>query len=311
MTAQRHPQTDFHYIHIFKPVSVFAETRACYALAAKRLGWMSVDDGLEWNRDRAEWRDPEVMLIFWGFLPEVPEGRSAALGIRYTESIGSPSDLIENQRAEQERLVALSGKLDIVFTGAPSNLCFIDKFCRRTALMPAGYEAAVMGMPDWSASKKHDLAVYGTEAGRRQWIMPALRQRFGERLLDIQAYGAGRKAALDTCRAVLYVGHSSEAAFPGMRLWQAISSSAALITERRDAWPAVPGKHFLEVEPAVQGNSDLFVDAVDRELAGKDLRAVAVDAHDHLSEYTAERCMEEYLVPATISLRNAGVRADG
>jgi len=87
-----------------------------------------------------------------------------------------------------------------------------------------------------------------------------------------------------------------------MRLWQSIASSAALISERRDAWPAVPGKHYVSIEPATKTNLRRFLSELDYVLNHYPLEDMAKLAHEELSLYTIDRCMEEYVVPATKGL---------
>lgn len=299
-----HSESDLHYIHVFRPVDTFAEIRACYALAAKRLGWMSVDDLSLWNHLRPEWQDPEAMPIFWGELPRIPKQRRALFGFRYTESAGERASLIRGQQIRLKSFISVAGLPEIVFAGSPAARRFLDPFCRRTGVMPAGYDPEVMGQPDWSRPKDFDLSFYGSGAGRRAWILKAVETRLGARFLRIVGFAGVRKALLDRCRAVLYVGHSDETSFPGMRLWQAAAASAALVSEERDPWPAIPGTHLISIPAAIEASPDAFLASLETVLKG-DLESVARAAHQELSRWTVERCMEEFMVPQTARLRSA------
>lgn len=300
-----HPKTGFHYIHIFRPDEVFFEIRGCYNRASERLPWMSIQEDTEWHAGKAEWQDPGNMLIFWGFeLPELPESRRASFGIKYLESVGKPDGMIPVQQQCIKGLFKWALEPDIVFTGSPSALAFLKPHCRKVTLFPIGYEPEVMGVPAWSTPKTHDIAVYGADVGRRRVILDAARRRFKNRLLDINVFNEERKKAIEGARSVLYVGHSEEVAFPGMRLWQMIAASTALITERRDSWPADPDRHMITLEPVDMHRIHAFLDGVEDALE-QDLEAIARAAHTDLSRYTVERCMEEFVVPATEGLRRA------
>src|SRR4029077_17635096 len=117
------------------------------------------------------------------------------------------------------------------------------------AYAPIGYEPDVVGVPNWEVKKRRDSALRVNMIGRRTRILKDLGRALGERLLPVECFGMDRKHQLDKSRIDLYVGHSDDLSFPGTRLWQVLGPSAARVTERRDAWPAVSGRHFIELEP--------------------------------------------------------------
>lgn len=289
--------TGLHHVHVFPQDAAFAEIAACYRAAAARLGWMSVEGLEDWSPYRLDWRNPEIAAVFWGRLPEIPADRSVKVVLRYTESVGRPEALVENQRREIREFIPRAGLPDLVITGCPAAAEFMAPFCRNTAHAPVGYDAETMGTPEWYAVKEFDLVFYGTPVGRREWILPAVEKRLGRRFLWIGCFGAERKTAVERARYVLHVGHSAEASFPGMRLWQAAATSAALITEKWDAWPAAAGTHYVELAPAAEESLDVFLDALENAL-GEPHGETAWRAHEDLSRYTVERCVEEFVVPA-------------
>jgi hypothetical protein len=300
-----HPKTGLHYINIFRPVDTFREARACYASTARRLEWTSVDEIVGWDPARPEWQNPEAMLVFWGDLPRgVPKRRRAALGFRFAESAGERTMLVRPQQIRLKWFVSIAGVPDIVFAGTPTARDFLAPYCRKTGLMPFGYDAETMGRPDWGAPKRYDIAFYGSDAGRREWILEAVARRFGKRFLRISAFGAERKALLDQSRAVLYVGHSEDRSLPGLRLWQAIAASAALVMEERDPWPAVAGRHVISIPTVGRDRIDVFLDDLEATLK-RDLEPVARTAHEELALWTVDRCMEDFMVPETLGLRRA------
>jgi hypothetical protein len=264
---------------------------------------MDVDDLDAWLVERPEWFIPEFVLIFWALLPDqVPAKRTAAYAFRYTESAGDSELLAETQVAAMMQFAFRASEPDIVFFGNPVIADYWSRLCRAVAICPSGYEREVLGIPNWEAPKSQDLTFYGSDIGRRPWILEAVSRKFGNRFLRMGDYGFRRKRHLDASRADLYVGHSSDYAFPGTRLWHAIASSAALISERRDAWPAIPGRHYVELEPADIGNPEVFIGQLAEVLDHQPLKQIARTAHEELSLYTVDRCMEEFLVPATKGL---------
>lgn len=304
LECKLHPTAGRHYIHVFPGDPFLGEIRDCYKSAARRLPWMSVDSTAYWNPERPEWNDPERIVIFWGVLPEwIPRSRKAGAVLRYTESVGAPEGLNPIQRQIVERFTADSESVDMLLGGTSTVADFWSGKYRSTAFAPIGYEPGILGRPDWAAPKIADFAVRGNLIARRLWILKKLQKSF-LKLNWIHSFGLERKFQLDKSLVDLYIGHSNDLSFPGMRLWQGISSSAALVTEPRDAWPAVAGRHYIEIPEADPDLFGFFVENL-RELlndAGT-LRSIAETAHRELSTYTIDRCMEEFVVPATKGLR--------
>lgn len=298
-----HPGTGRRYIHIFPSAPFLQEIRNCYEYACRRLPWMDVDDLDGWSTERPEWFIPELVLVFWALLPDrAPADRTAAYAFRYTESAGDPELLAETQVAAMGQFAFRASEPDIVLCGNPVIADYWSRLCRAVAVVPSGYEREILGVPNWEAPKSSDLVFYGSDIGRRSWILGAVSEKFGNGFVRIGDYGFKRKRSLDSSRANLYIGHSSDYAFPGTRLWHAISSSAVLISERRDAWPAIPGRHYIELEPARLERPGTFAGQLTEVLDQEPLEEVARTAHEELSLYTIDRCMEEFLVPATKGL---------
>jgi len=300
-----HPVTDLHYVHVFPGTDVFREVFSCYKKASERLPWMSARisalyEPEFWNRD--------VVLIYWHeFTHDIPAGRRSKIALRWTESAGN--GLLGDQARALERFKAVAHIPDLVLCGCPAVLEFVRPMVKRAWLHPIGYDPEIMGWPNWMCEKKYDLSFYGSPGERRDGILAAVKKLLGDRFTTVNSFGMERKAALDQSRAVLYVGHSEEKSFPGMRIWQAIASSAALLTEERDAWPAVRGTHYLSVVPTdaiLVGPEDpgylrVFLERLEF-LLEHDLEEIAVRAHDDLKAYTVDRCME-YVVNASKELR--------
>lgn len=287
------------YIHVFPVSEFFREIRDCYRSAARRLPWMSTDDLSNWTVDRFEWNESDLVLIFWGRMPSVPERRRATLVFRYTESVGDPELLIEAQRDLMTDFAARADLPDLLLAGCPAVADYWSPLCRAVAVAPMGYEPGVLGKPDRSTVKRFDVAYRGHYVDRRTWLIREIEKRFGSRFNWIHGFGLDRKCKLDACRADLYIGHSVEYGFPGARLWQSIASSAALLTEPRDVWPALAGRHYIQLPLADHDNRRTFLDALGDALSNRTLlESVSLLAHKELSVYTIDRCMKEFVVPA-------------
>jgi len=282
-------------ICVFQELPVFAEVAECHRRASERLGFVRIDNARSWSAHRREWDDPENVILFWGGHPGIPPVRRARCALRYTESSGSRDGLISNQQAEQGWLEKNGKAFDVVFVGTPAVKVHFEPFCKKTVAAPIGYDAGTMGLPDWNAQKSFGLCFYGSLMGKRQWIVPFLQKRLGSRFSLIHKFGMPRQNVLNRSRGVLYVGHSSEPGFPGLRLWQAMATSAALVTEDRDAWPAVPWRHYVPIPEAREDDPEKLVTSLENALS-QPLVDVARKAHEELAPYTVDRCLSEYVM---------------
>lgn len=296
---------DRRYIHVFPRSAVFDELKAAYGSASSRMPWMSVESLEDWGPDpeRLEWWAPENVLIFWGLLPaHVPANRTASFVFRFTESVGDPELLSAGQLESMVSFVTRAKEPDLVLCGNATIADYWSCLCRKVAVAPIGYEKSVFGEPDWGVEKCFDVSFRGSHVERRTWLMEAIRTKFEDKFLWIKSFGLERQKMLNQCRVDLYLGHCQDYSFPGMRLWQNIASSAALVSERRDAWPAIPGKHYVSVEPATKTNIKRFLSELEYTISHYPLAEMAKTAHQELSLFTIDRCMEEFVIPATRGL---------
>lgn len=289
----------FRITYVFPPNWIFDEVRFCYERAAARLSGITIrHDYYYWTPEKPEWDDPDLAVIFLCNIPwVVPPGRRAKFIFQYVESVGDPRNMVPEQRKWLEYYMTRAQEPDLFLGGTPTVRDFWAPLARRSALTPLGYNPEIMGSPDWTRAKTYDVGFCGVNVGRREWILPALQRRLGNRFLNITAFGRARNDAFDFCKAMLYIGHSEERAFADMRLWSAVATSAALVTEDRDAWPAIPGKHYLTLPHAQKENPDEFVDAVEKALK-EPLVDIAKAMHKDLSVFTTEECITKFTIPA-------------
>jgi len=293
----------YRITYVFPPNYVFDEIRLSYERAAARIGNITINhDYYYWTPEKKEWDDPDLAIIFWCNIPwVVPARRKAKFVFQYVESVGDPEKMVPEQRKWLTYYMTRSKELDLFIGGTPPVRDFWLHRGSRAIVAPIGHDPQVMGTPDWTREKTYDLGFCGLLVGRREWILPAIARRLGKRFLNIQGFGRFRNDAFNSCKAMLYVGHAEEDAFADMRLWSAVSTSAALVTENRDAWPAIPGVHYVPLYPAKKENPEEFVDAIESALK-MPLVDMARRMHKDLSAYTAERCMEEFTIPAIEAL---------
>lgn len=281
----------------------FEEFEAAYKKATSKMDRVSIDRLDRWTPDRPEWKDPSVAVIFWCQLPtQIPSDRAARCAFYHLESSASPETLTRGQGEMVEKFIQRAKELDLFLVTTPAAEEFWASKAKKVSVVPIGYDAETMGAPDWFQPKTHDIGYCGTLVGRREWIVPVIQKRFGNRFKLIQEIGKKMQEEFNSCRVMLHVAHSEEPGFPTLRLWQAISTSAVLVTERRDAWPGVAGRHFLAVPPAQRENPESFADSIE-ELLRRPLVCIAYQAHHDLAAYTVNRCIEEFMIPAVEALK--------
>jgi hypothetical protein len=282
-------------VNIFPRNAVFSEIHACYKASSELNPWMSARflDERQFPTD-----DPSAFLIFWQVFPEglvVPTKARKAL--RYTESMPVDPLRTENQKDHFQQFRNVACNLDRVIAHTPTAVNILGGYTNNVFLAPIGFEPSVYGVPDWTVPKTVDIGFYGSMVGKRPAVIDAVQERFGNRLRIINSFGWPRKRDLDRCRISLYVGHCEDPSFATTRLWQTIASSAALVMEDRDAWPATPGLHYVTIPRVDLSNLGGFLDSLERVLERSDLESVARTAFDDLSKFSVKECMERYVVP--------------
>lgn len=304
-----HPASGLHYAFSFPDVPAFRELFESYRAASKNLPWMSAvpaAETLRWAEESPVAGRGRLLVILWGAASleggKLP-GKGALVAVRFTETYARPEDTTPDQARWFAEFSARRSEYDLVVVHSPSVYAGIAPGVRRAVLSPIGYQADVMGRPDWEKPKDWDAAGYGTPVGRRTWLMPRVREHLGKRYRDVTGnFGRERKLLLDQARAILYVNHSRAAAFGTSRLWQAVASSAALLIGRCDAWPAVEGRHYVALPWAEEGEVGAYLGALEEALGRDDLAAIARRTHEELSRYTVRRCLEDFIVPGTVGM---------
>jgi len=305
--ADRHPSTRFRYLHVIPDHPSYREIFYSYENASASLGWMKVISPSAWAAVQADLAgSPDLGVIVWGHTALVePVKHAGLLAGFYTEVIGSKEefgDPTASRLGILEKYVKFSGNFDLLFAATPAGQKRLQTLCpeRCVHLTAAGYDPIIMGRPSWDAQKNIDLAYYGATTNRRTEIMPALRQSLEHAVSDISgSYGFPRQLLLNLSKAVLHLHSWPKATCSTSRIWQSIASSAAMIMEATDAWPAVSGRHYIEIPMVTPSNITDVAVMIDKVLEDpRRLLEIARTAHEELSVYTPEYVMENYFIPA-------------
>lgn len=289
---REHPATGLRYIYVFPVRSdALQDCHAMYARLASRLPWLDVVWEHEYPALRAAAGEKDVFVLWHDIDHGGP--RKCRTVYYYQDSVGHPSQMIRHQAAMLHELLFHSRRYDAILVHEPWSADYLRQILPRVGVAASGYDPEILGTPDWDCEKKNDAAFYGYLTGLREGHIPAMEQRLGERLAILNgSYGWERHIRLNRSKAILHVPHSI-ASFPALRLWQAISSSAALLAPAYSAWPAEAGKHFAPLPWPKEGDPSPFMAAVEESLSGTDLKTMAVRAHEDLSRWTIERCADE------------------
>jgi len=303
----RHPKSGLRYLHIFPDYSSYADVYQSYKKAAEKLAWMEVLLLGEWpKRKDAACADPALCVIFWGHNVGVAVDRKCLVGLHYSESLASLEDLKafeRNQYRQFDEFLKRIDFVDFVFAHTPLAVEQMKWYIphEKIVLAPTGYDPDVMGRPDWSIPKIHDLVHYGCPTYRRRTATALIQSRLHHKVSNLtNKYGRDRQSALNRSKAILTIQHTPKLAFPTFRLWQAITSSASLVIEPIDVWPALPNQHYLQIPWVDQASADKVAAQLDEALADANrLAGLARRAYEDLSKYTPGYCMETFVIPAT------------
>jgi hypothetical protein len=302
MTLPLHPATGVHYAQaIPSGWGPFSDIRAIYDRFATRCPWLTVYEPAAIPPEM--WAEPRAVVCAWDRHASPPGARQAKWARVYAEAIGEPSLMLPAHRAElaEAQTGGASGRCDALFCHTPWMAEQLGRLTARPAyVLPVGWDEPIMGMPRFGSAKGTDCLWYGSSVGKRALVMPYLQQRLGEQLVDASGmFGRVLLAHLDRAKASLYVAHSDVQSYSTWRIWQTVSTSAALITEPGDFWPLDVTRHAVAIPRIDWLNAAPVADEIGRILREVDLLAVARRAHEEIARhYTVERVINEFMVPA-------------
>lgn len=310
-TSKKHPHSGFHYIHVITDEwGPFVDVRSTLESVANRTEWMSVIRPgrfcgmMDASKEK---QDSGVMFIDWtSSNPVIPEKhkRNCIVAVAYIESVGDGSKMLKQHVLHWEAFKKNGHLYDAVFVPTPMRLKKVEKSGVSTYLYPLGWDAYSSGLPNFYACKHRGYIFYGSMAGKRELIFPFLKKKLCNRLEFVSGnFGRSLQGILDESKASLHIAHSDVESFPQWRLWQTVSTSAALVTEQADIWPMEAGRHCLVINRVTAHNAEETVQELNNIMMTKDLISVAKTCHDEIgSNFTAEKCIDRYLVPASLEI---------
>lgn len=305
-----HPTTGLAYVHVIPAQwGAFVDIRAAYLWHAQSCPWVAVMTPEEFRAERdanaGRYADPATMFVLWQHEEAGPRTASRALITAvYSEAIGDPREMLRPHVESLDRFRVLAQDYDGVFSHTPWMAGELKVAHEESHVLPVGWEPQAAGRPRFETPKHHDLVYYGSNAGKRQLVMPMLKERFGAELYDASgSFGRQVTGLLDTTKASLYIAHSDVLSFSTWRIWQHLPSSAAMIGEPGDMWPMVLGTHYVAIPRVTFANAELVVEELRSIVKHNDLLSYAKALYQDLGpEFTLDRCTERYLVPASESI---------
>lgn len=301
-----HPTVGLHFVHVVSSAwGPFVDIWAYYdRQQSKRdyLSLISAEHFVSMVEGTEMFGDATRCYVLWDpFITDLPligERESLVVPV-YSEAFSyDASKMLDTHHAVLNRFRSRVDQYDAVFVHTPAMATAFMSLLPAYVL-PVGYDPLVMGEPRFGATKHTDYGFHGSKAGKRKMVIPFLAEELGSTFVDLSGdFGRRLVGSLDNCKASLYIAHSDVDSFSTWRLWQAFSTSAALVAEPGDCWPAEPGRHLVSIPPITLDNGKEVVQQL-RDIARTDLSVIAAAAHEEIArKYTVDNCIDEYLIPA-------------
>jgi hypothetical protein len=312
MSLPRHPISGLHYlVCIPSGWGAYVDYGTAYRELAQRTPWMTVvdfDEYLAHGWDLVK-DDPDACVVHW--TPEyAPRPHRCIVMTLYAEAIGEPHLMLDGHIAHWNRVGERAPDWDAILVHTPGMIEPLRRGMNLpTYVFPAGWWPG-WGTPRWSTPREDHLLYWGSTVGRRTELIPWLAEHAPPTLRDVSgAFGRGILAEVERSKAAIYIAHSIVQTFSTWRLWQMVSTATALIAEPGESWPFIAGAHYLPIP--YMGQSEESRETVHQQILAyyndvPALDGVAHRAFDELAhKYTVDRCIEDFLVPASIKVREA------
>lgn len=307
MVDNKHPDLGLEFIHVISDESpTFHDVYRChqYVYVSGIANWIKVISSNQYktlltDQTSQYYTDPTCVYILWhDWEGNMPSGRQARVFLHYSELIGDPQYLTDNQREMFTQFLTTANKYDRIFVHTKWAAQYLKTYISNVFYAPVGFEPDVMGIPDYTVTKAYDIVFYGSWAGRRQTIIPTLRAELKHKLTDVVGvFGQARHRELNKARAIIHIPFTDNSSFTTMRLWQAITSSAVMLIEPTDTWPAVAGQHYIQIPHITDQNIGDIAKAIDTALDNTNLVEMSKAAFTDLSKYTVKYCHDNYIIP--------------
>lgn len=286
-----HPQTGSHYAVVMPATGAFTDIHACYS--SLEVPWLSVltpGDFPQMLRDR---RGDNVIFVHWApatiIAEDLPSDRRASVFPVYSEAIDEDRSLmLPDHQRDLARFLEIAVFIDGVFAHTPWMAKHLAKFTGKPGfVLPVGW-GPIMGAPEWEREKEVQSVFAGSMVGRRCTIIPELEGRVGLEFCH-GLYGSLLLDRMNASKTTLYIAHSKVHSYSTWRIWQALCSSSALVTERGDWWP-------LDEDLCIPIDCIDDIPRTILDLSADDALTRARALHDGLRHFTTRFCVETYIV---------------
>ncbi len=303
-----HPKTGLHYIVSFRQGPAYDDAMHMYERMAAKYDWLECIQEPELVRrlDTIA-QDERNFVVIWGvWSPRPPEDRKAMFTRVFSEALDDDGvHMLGYHRNWLNSAQRNIRHMNAAFGHTPWMASRLEKDGVPGFVLPMGWDPEVMGTPDWEAKKKCRFTYVGAPAGKRAWVIPGMRLALGKDMHEPQdKWGKELIGIFNESVANLYLSHSNVHSFSTFRIWQTMSSSAALIAEKgRDCWPMEEGM-YIGVPTITRANGPQTAKMI-LTIPDAVYLSVAHKLHDALAhDFTIEKILENYLIPASIKIKD-------
>jgi hypothetical protein len=252
-------------------------------------------------------RDQRSVFLLWthGMLPYLPYERHATVFSMYFEAYDEDrSKLAPDHLRDLESFVSHADRLDAVGCHTPWMAEQLGRTTsRQSFVLPYGYDHRCMGPPDWDAPKDHEAMFYGSMVGKRLSLIEKVSSfGMGKGLHIGTSYGSVLYDYLNRSKVNINLYHYDVQSYSTWRLFQSACSSAALLTEDGDIWPASRESMLMLPEHVTVETAYGHIVCRINDLSHEDALRTARSLAEDLSRFTTRHCIDEYLVKGTAGL---------
>lgn len=285
-----HPKTRKRYFHVVEPTPTFLDVYGSYRRLSSELKWLNVINPQAFRELTYELKDEKNVYILWHD-QKVPPDRKCKIVIHYSEMVGD----IGTFDAQKDMLKTFIDKIntyDAILVHSLTAKDYLKQYAKNVEYIPIGYDQNVYGKPNFDTPKEYEMVFYGSPVGRRIEIVKYLQSHFKDKLHTTSLFGKERQELLNKTRINLMIPWAKSCSFTSMRLYQSIGSSATLLTEKHETYPAEAGKHYVQIEDF--DDQKKTIEQIEEALS-KDLTSISKQAHEDLSKVDTKQSMNMLL----------------
>jgi hypothetical protein len=303
-----HPETGLHYIVVFRAGPAYDDAMKMYQLKAAQYEWLECIQEAEFHaREETIAANERNFVVIWGvWAKRPPEDRKAIYTRVFSEALDDDLDnMIGYHRNWLNSAQRNLRHMDAAFGHTPWMAGRLEQNGVPGYVLPMGWDPLVLGRPNWDIPKRHRFTYVGAMAGKRAWLVPGMQGALGEDMHHAtDVWGADFIARLNASVANLYLSHSDIHSFSTFRIWQTLSSSAAMIAEKgRDCWPMEEGM-YIGVPTITRANGPQVARTI-AAIPDSVYASAARKLHEGLAaDFTFEKVLTDYLIPASTKIKD-------